>query len=257
MQRFLIIMIAAIAVIGLAGCGDDAPAVGGYAPSQTTEAYAYTHGGYIGQAVVSTDAEGAIDVSLNEAFLPHTLAAVDIESDEWTEENTVFYVSHGRQTNVAKYVSYNDTVYVGTTFGTGVFWVEADENGEPAGATGLEKAILRNQTTMAEYWDAIAEGAFAVYTEFGGSPITVTTTSYGSLYKRGSSYWDAEPGWLGNITAIEEFIEENGAGYSMDEITRRDDGRFSFADAVSSATASDTRDYVNVAQTAIGRLKMQ
>ena len=258
MRTFVTILVAALAVVALVGCGqEEVAAPTGFAPNQTVEAYGYTHGGYVGQAVVTTDAEGAISVEIDEAFMPHTLGIVDMESDDWNEDNTVSYIQRGDEVRVAQYVSYDGTTYVGTTVGGAMIYVEADENGEPAGGQDLEQIIIRNQGRMAAYYDIILDGGFAVYTEFGGSPMVVETTSYGSLTKEGSEYWNFGIGWQGNIDAIEEAAVEFGTGYSLDEMTRGDDNFWSLADATTGATASDFIDYFNLVQNAVGRLAMQ
>ncbi len=258
MRTLMITIVAALAALALVGCGGDEPtAPTGFVPNQTAEAYGYVHGGYIGRAVVETDAEGSIDVTLDEAFLPHTLAIVDMESDQWNENNTVYYVQRGNQVRVAKWISYNGTNYTGVTVGSALAYVESDEQGSPAGGTILEKAILRNEGTMAQWWNSIDDGAFQVFTEFGGSATPVTTTSYGSLYKRGSSYWaSGELGWQGNMDAIEEAAEEMGVGFTLDEMVRGDDD-WELADAGTGATASDFRDYFSLIQLAVGRLEME
>jgi hypothetical protein len=257
MRSFISIMIAALVLFALTGCGsEEVAAPTGFAPDQTVEAYQYVHGGYVGQAVVKTDAEGALDVTLDEAFMPHTLGLVDIEADEWNEDNTVTYVVRGNTMHVAKHISYAGTNYVGTTVGTALVYVEADENGEPAGGQDLELVILRNQDNMAAWYDNIADGQFQIYTEFGGSPSAVTTTSYGSLFKRDSSYWSNGLGWKGNIEEVEKAAELNGVGYSLDEIAK-DGDTWKVADATTGATLSDFKDYFNLIQLAAGRLKME
>lgn len=257
------VLVAIVAVLALVSCGgqeEPAPvstgsSVSGYAPNQTAVGYAYTHGGYVGKAEVSTGADGALSVMLDEAFLPHTLAVVDMESGDWTEDNTVFYIQRGEEVRVAEYVSYNDTMYVGTTVGGSLTYVEADEAGAPVGGTDLEKAILRNQMTMEAYFDGIADGAFAVYTEFGGDAMTVTTTSYGGFYKSDGGYWNfGDLGWQGNMDAIAAFAVANGTGFAMDEMVRNDDNVWEVADATTGATASDFRDYYTLIQLAAGRL---
>lgn len=253
----LIAVAALVAMVALAGCKDAPEAPSGYAPGQTSVAYAYVHGGYVGKAVVTTNDEGGFTATLDEAFLPHTLAAVDMEAAEWTDDNTVYYVSRGNQVRVAKWIAYNGTNYTGVTVGGALAYVESGEDGSPAGAAILEKEILRNQATMAAWFDGISAGQFQVFTEFGGTPITVTTTSYGGLYKASSSYWDADPGWKGNTAAIAEAAAELGVGYSLDEIERRSDNKWAIADAVTGATASDFKDYFGLIQAAVGRLKSQ
>lgn len=259
MRKVLLPVFVAIVSIAVISCGGDAPVATAYAPNQSVEAYSYVHGGYVGRATASTDAEGTVEFILDEAFLPHTLASVDIEAAEWNEDNTAFYQVRGEVHHVARWVSYNDTNYVGVTAGTTLVYVPANDQGEPAtdvNKDDLELSILDSEGTMAAYWDAIQDGAFAIYTEWGGQPQTVTTTSYGSLTKRGSSYWNFGIGWQGNMDAIQEAAAEHGVSYSLDEIEPGDDG-WQLADATTGATASDFPDYFKLIQLAAARLDVQ
>ncbi|MFP4432090.1 MAG: hypothetical protein ACLFPV_12640 [Spirochaetaceae bacterium] len=256
MRKLALLLIAALVSFALIGCGGEEPvAPTGYAPNQSVEAYAYVHGGYVGKAEATTDAEGNPSFNLNEAFLPHTLAIVDIEAADWNEDNTASYVIRGNTVHVAKYVSYNDTNYVGETVGTALIYVEADEDGNPAGGTDIEKMILRNEANMETWWTSIADGGFAIHTEFGGDAMPVTTTSYGSLYKEGSQYWTNGLTWQGNMDAIEEAAVRYGVGYSLDEMTSN--GEWELADAGTGATASDFKDYFSLIQLAAARLEME
>lgn len=266
MKKILVLLIALSAFVFIS-CGGQKeeistePAItGAYVPGQTETAYAYVHGGYVGMAKVMTDDNGDLTASLDEAFLPHILAQVDMEAAEWTEDNTVVFDSHGPK-SVAKYVEYKGKTYVGISAGSSLTYVEADENGMAAGNTDLEMSILRNQGTMAAYYALIASGSFKVFTEFGGEAIVITTTGYGGLTKKASpGYWAFGQTWIGNITAIEEFIAENGVQFNESDMVRAKeenaDGQklWSVADAVSGATNSDFKDYYALAQHAAGKL---
>jgi len=256
MRTLITVLVASLALVALVGCGNDAEPPTGYAPDQTAESYAYVHGGYVGQAVVTTTDEGGFEVTLDEAFLPHTLAIVDMDSDDWNEDNTVFYVQRGNEVRVAKWIAYDGTNYTGVTVGSALAYVESDDEGNPAGGTILEKNIIRNEANMAAWYDNIADGEFVTFTEFGGQGSPVTTTSYGSLFKRGSSYWTNGLTWQGNMDAIEEAAEENGVGFTLDEMVRGDSD-WRLADAGTGATASDFKDYFSLIQTAVARLEMQ
>lgn len=262
-MRNMMVITALIAGAALfAGCGNNGnPEPSGYAPGQSSEAYAYIHGGYVGQAVVTTTSDGEIEVRLDEAFMPHTLALVDMDDDAWTEDNTVTYRVRGNDQHAAKYVSYNGVTYVGEVVGGALVYVEADGDGNPVGEKDLEKLIIHGQDSMAAYFDRIQNGEFGIMTEFGGTVEPVTTTAYGDVVKRGSSYWDRGPlGWHGNIEAIEQFIAENGVNFGLNEMVRAseedEDGlrMWSAADAVTGATLSDFKDYFTLAQTAEARL---
>lgn len=260
MRRFLPVLIIIITLVVFLGCGSEepAPAPTGFAPGQTTEAYDYVHGGYVGKAEVTVNEDGSLDATIDEAFLPHTLAIVDIESDEWNEDNTVSYVVRGDEVHVAKYIAYDGTNYTGVTVGGALAYVASGDEGEPEGNTILEKAIVKNEETMKAWFENIQDEKFQIFTEFGGDPMAVTTTDYGSLTKRGSSYWDFGIGWQGNMEAVEEAVMQHGVGYSFDEMQRDEDsGEWSLADATTSATLSDFKQYVGLVQTAVGRLKME
>ncbi len=255
-------ILALLVVFAACGNGNDgAAAPTGYAPNQSVEAYDYVHGGYVGQATVTTNEEGDMSVTLDEAFLPHTLAHVDMEADEWTEDNTVTYVVRGETNHVAKYISYNDTDYVGATVGTSLVYVPANDAGDPATDVNqdlLEKSIVRNEETMAAWFQGIQDGAFAVFTEFGGDPMTVTESPYGGLIKSNSSYWDFGIGWQGNIDEVEAAAQEYGVSYTFDEMSRdEDEGTWSLADATTGATLSDFKQYFGLIQQAAARLDMQ
>jgi hypothetical protein len=261
MQKISIILIATLALVALIGCGGS-PA--GYAPGQVEEAYAYTHGGYVGKATVRVDSEGALSVTLDEAFLPHTLGIVDFEAEEWTEENTAYYVQRGSEVRVAKWVEYDGTVYVGETVGAALVYVEADEEGNPAGAKDLELQILQNQGTMAAYYANIQNGGFKIFTEFGGEAMEVNETSYGGVTKLNSpGYWNFGQTWAGNMEAIEAFVEENGFSYSLSDMNRAttEDAeglkKWTVGDTLTGATNSDFKDYFGVIHTAAARLEMQ
>lgn len=256
MRTFVSILAVSLALVAFAGCGgNDAEAPTGFAPGQSVEAYAYVHGGYVGQAVATTNADGGFEVTLDEAFLPHTLAIVDMESGDWNEDNTVYYVQRGNEVRVAKWVSYAGTNYTGVTVGSALAYVESDDAGNPAGGTILEKAIIRNEESMKAWWDSIDDGAFEVYTEFGGNGTPVTTTSYGSLYKRGSGYWTNGKTWQGNMDDIEAAAVEYGVAFSLDKMVRGDQS-WELADATTGATASDFKDYFALVQKAVVRLEM-
>jgi hypothetical protein len=269
MKKVLWVLLAVAVSVLLVACGSGSSGSSGqgetsgpYLPDQRAEAYAYTHGGYVGKAVVTVGSDGSLDVEIDEAFLPHTLALVDIESDQWTEANTVMYMSHGSEEYAAKYVQYNNKVYVGVPTGSTLSYVEADENGNPVGDVDLEKAILRNHDTMRAYFALIGAGKFGVIPEFGGEVIPVTTTSYGGLTKKNApDYWNTGQTWIGNINALETFIEEHGGQYALTEMVKAKEENaqglkpWSVADTVTEATNSDFKDYFDLVQSALGRLK--
>ncbi len=253
-----------LAVIVLAITGIPVVAQSGYMPGQTAEAYAYTHGGYVGRATVEVLSDGSLDVEIDEAFLPHTLAIVDMDSAEWSRANTAYYLSRGNEVRVAKYVEYDGTIYVGSTVGASLTYVEAGDSGEPVGGQDLELLILQNQETMAAYYENIRSGRFKVLTAFRATPNTVTETGYGGVTKASSpGYWNFGQTWQGNIDAIEEFIEEYGAEFSRSEMERAEEANadglklWSVADTVSGATNSDFPQYFQLVQAAVGKLKMR
>ena len=222
MKKIIIFLLSILVIASFIGCGsgtkensEAAGITGVYAPNQTTTAYSYIHGGYVGRAIAKTDANGDISVSFDEAFLPHVLAGVDIEAAEWNEDNTVLFDSHG-DAYAAKYIEYSSKLYIGVSVGKSISYVAADETGAAVGNTDLEMSIIRDQASMAAFYALVPAGQFKIFTEFGGEAIPVTTTSNGGLTKKSSpGYWNFGQTWVGNITAIEDFIAENGVQFNL------------------------------------------
>lgn len=266
MRKIIITAIAVLAVFTFMGCGNSSSSQG-YAPNQTAQAFGYTHGGYLGSAVVKTDADGKISVSLDEAFLPNVLGEVDLKDDMWNEGNTVSYVSHGHAVPVAKYVEYNGNVYVGTSIGSTMAYVQADENGAASGGSTLTLEILRDQGSMEAWYNNIFAGKFKVLPAFGGDAITVTTSTYGGLTKKNApGYWggaDQATTWMSNIEAIQNFAEKDGTHFNQSSMVQAKEANkdglkpWSVADAVTGATATDFKAYFLLIQGAVGQLQMQ
>ncbi|QMS85220.1 hypothetical protein [Candidatus Xianfuyuplasma coldseepsis] len=229
---------------------------------QSVEAYGFTHGGYVGQVtIVVTD--GVLDVEINEAFLPHTLAAVSLDDAEWDETNTLTIGT----SSYALYIMYNDTLYKALETEAGLLvYSEADETG--AVLTGrwdvknLEMHIIRNDANMKAYYDALENGGFKLMTSFDdASPMAVTS---GQFKDGNPDYWQAgggRLGWQANIDALEAFLEEYGAAFDTLAFTQVDttvdgveDTYWQVADTVAGATNSDFPDYFQLAQAAFGQL---
>ncbi len=265
MKKILLLFLTIAIIAGFAGCGakaaeEETGITGPYAPNQSATAYSYIHGGYVGRAEVKTNENGDISVSLDEAFLPHVLASVDIEAAEWNKDNTVMFDSHG-DVYAAKYIEYNNKVYIGISTGKGLSYVAADETGAAVGNTDLEMIIIRGQASMAAFYKVVPAGMFKTFTEFGGTASPVTTTSNGGLTKKISpGYWAFGQTWIGNITAIEDFIAENGVQFDLSKASRAKEENaeglklWSVADAVTGATNSDFKEYFGLAQYAAGKL---
>ena len=265
MKKILVFLLAVAIIAGFSGCGakaaeEDSGITGAYAPNQSTTAYSYIHGGYVGKAEVKTNGNGNISVSFDEAFLPHVLASVDIEAAEWNEDNTILFDSHG-DVYAAKYIEYNGKVYIGISTVKGISYVATDETGAAAGNTDLEKIIIRDQASMATFYTVVPAGMFRIFTEFGGTAIPVTTTSNGGPTKKTSpGYWAFGQTWIGNITAIEDFIAENGVQFNLSKASKAKEENaeglklWSVADTVTGATNSDFKEYFGLAQYAAGKL---
>ncbi|MBU1093195.1 MAG: hypothetical protein KKH01_01900 [Firmicutes bacterium] len=236
---------------------------------QTVEAYQYTHGGYVGQVVIVVE-DGVLDVEINEAFMPHTLAEVTLSTlsapTDWNESNTLVigYVSY------ALYISYNDAVFKALQTEAGLLVYSAvDETG--ALKTGsrdiknLDMDIIKSEANMKAYYDELNTGGFKLLKSFGDtSPIVVSE----NLYKDGNSnYWQASEGnfgWQANIDTIEAFLEENGAAFDtlafttvLTTLNGVEDTYWQVADMVTGATNSSFQEYFLLAQTAFGKLETE
>jgi hypothetical protein len=232
---------------------------------QTVEAYGFTHGGYVGQVtIVVTD--GVLDVEINEAFLPHTLAEVDLADAEWTEANTLDVDGD----TFALFIEYNGEIFKAVATESNVLVYSAvDENGDFKSGRGtitnLEMDIIKNDANMKAYYDALNGGEFKLLKSFDdASPIVVDS---GQFKDGNPNYWPAggdRLGWQANIDATEAFLEEYGAAYdtlAFTQVTATindvEDTYWQIADAVAGATNSDFPDYFQLAQAAFGQLETE
>lgn len=233
---------------------------------QTVEAYGYTHGGYVGQVVIVVT-DGELDVQINEAFLPHTLAAVTLSTPEapteWDETNTL---TIGFNT-YALYIDYNGTVYKALQTEAGLLvYSETDETGTlltgRRDIKNLEMHIIRDDATMKTYYDALNNGGLKLLKTLDDTdPIIISENQF----KEGNpNYWPAggdRLGWQANIDATEAFLEEHGAAYDTLDFTTVpttindvEDNYWQIVDVVAGATNSDFPDYFQLAQAAFGQL---
>jgi len=228
---------------------------------QTVEAYGFTHGGYVGQVVIVVT-DGVLDVEINEAFLPHTLAEVTLGGD-WNETNTLTIGSD----SYALYIEYSGDVFMALETEAGLLVYSAvDETG--ALKTGsrdiknLEMYIIKNDATMKAYYDALEAGELKLMTFFDDTnPMAVTE---GQFKDGNPNYWPAggdRLGWQANIDALEAFLEEYGAAFDTLEFTQVtatingvEDTYWQVVDSIAGATNSDFPDYFQLAQTAFGQL---
>lgn len=233
---------------------------------QTVEAYGYTHGGYVGKVtIVVTD--GALDVEIDEAFLPHSLTQVTLSTEaaptDWNELNTVTIGTK----SYALFIVYNGTMFKALQTEAGLLiYSQVDETGTLKtgrnDVKNLEMAIIRTDGSMKAYYDALSAGELKLMTSLDDTNPTAVTEG---LFKDGNpNYWGAGTtslGWQANIDALEAFLEENGAAFNTLEFTKVDttvngveDSFWQVADAIAGATNSDFPDYFQLAQAAFGQL---
>jgi len=234
--------------------------------NQSVEAYAYTHSGYVGQVkVVVTD--GVIDVEINEAFMPHTLAAVKLSTVEaptvWDETNTTAVGSSFYPT----YIMYNDGVFKALATEAG-FLVYSSVDATGALKTGkwdvknLEMDIIKSEVSMKAYYDALTTGGLKLMKSLVDT--TPVLVSEGQFKDGNPNYWQANTtsfGWQGNIDTLEVFLEENGAAFDTLSFTKvettindRTDTYWQIGDIVTGATNSSFQEYFVLAQIAFGKL---
>jgi cell division protein FtsB len=236
-------------------------------PNQSVEAYGFTHGGYVGQVtIVVTD--GELDVEINEAFMPHSLAEVTLSTEtdptDWDETNTLTIGS----TSYALYIMYDGDMFKALQTDAGLLvYSQVDETGTLL--TGrwdiknLEMAIIRNDGSMKAYYDALNAGEFKLMTSLDDTSPTVLTDG---LFKDGNpDYWQPFPGslgWQANIDALEAFLEEHGAAFDTLAFTQVEttvngveDTYWQVVDSIAGATNSDFQDYFQLAQAAFGQLE--
>ena len=236
---------------------------------QAVEAYGFTHGGYVGQVTIVVT-NGVVDVEIDEAFMPHTLSAVTLTTDEattdWNDTNTLTIGTK----SYALFIMYNNEVFkaLETEAGLLVYSI-VDETG--ALKTGsrdnknLEMTIIKNESNMKAYYDALNNGGLKLLKSFGDtSPLVITE---GQFKEGNPNYWQAggdKLGWQANIDALEAFLEEYGAAFDTLAFTKVtttvngiEDDYWQVVDTIAGATNSDFQDYFQLAQSAFGQLETE
>lgn len=236
---------------------------------QTVEAYGYTHGGYVGKVtIVVTD--GELDVEIDEAFLPHTLAKVTLSTTEvptdWNETNTLTIGS----SSYALYIMYNDGLYKALQTEAGyLIYSAVDTNGDLKtgrwDVKNLEMSIIKHDANMKAYYDALENGGLKLLKALDDT--TPVVVSEGQFKDGNANYWqpsEGRLGWQANIDALEAFLEENGAAYDtldFETVTTTVDGveddYWQVVDMIAGATNSDFPDYFQLAQAAFGQLETE
>lgn len=251
-----------LVLVFLASCGSKGDNL---KPNQVEEAYSVTHQVYLGRAIVTVDGSGKLDVEIDDAFLPHTLAVVNLDNEMWNTTNTVKFSNYGQEVYSAKYIEYLGVTYVGVSVGKGISYIETDRSGNASELVGLERRILRDQKSMKEYFDSVPMGKLKLLYSFGGEGEPVTKSFFGGFTKKSSkNYWNFGQTWVGNIKEIEKFIEEYGYRFSLNEMVKAQESNteddllyWSVVDTVTGATNMDFKDYFNLVQNAAGRLKVK
>jgi len=236
---------------------------------QSVEAYGFTHGGYVGQVTIVVT-NGVVDVEINEAFLPHTLAAVKLSTESaptvWNETNTL--TTGGK--SYALYIMLNEKTYkaLDTEAGIVIYSVVDAEGAVKTGkwdVKNLEMNIITNEMNMKAYYDALNNDGFKLLKSFGDtSPVVITE---GQFKEGNPNYWQASDdklGWQANIDATEAFLEENGAAFDtlafttvLTTVDGVEDTYWQILDSVAGATNSDFQDYFQLAQAAFGQLETE
>ena len=236
---------------------------------QSVEAYGFTHGGYVGQVTIVVT-NGVVDVEINEAFLPHTLAAVKLSTESaptvWNETNTL--TTGGK--SYALYIMLDEKTYkaLDTEAGIVIYSVVDAEGAVKTGkwdVKNLEMNIITNEMNMKAYYDALNNDGFKLLKSFGDtSPVVITE---GQFKEGNPDYWqpsDGKLGWQANIDATEAFLEENGAAFDTLAFTKVlttvdgvEDTYWQILDSVAGATNSDFQDYFQLAQAAFGQLETE
>jgi len=236
---------------------------------QSVEAYGFTHGGYVGQVTIVVT-NGVVDVEINEAFLPHTLAAVKLSTESaptvWNETNTL--TTGGK--SYALYIMLDEKTYkaLDTEAGIVIYSVVDAEGAVKTGkwdVKNLEMNIITNEMNMKAYYDALNNDGFKLLKSFGDtSPVVITE---GQFKEGNPNYWQASDdklGWQANIDATEAFLEENGAAFDtlafttvLTTVDGVEDTYWQILDSVAGATNSDFQDYFQLAQAAFGQLETE
>ena len=211
----IILLFLAITLLGCNNTGDDVNP-----PSKETEGVAYglVNKQYAGMAKVKVKDNKVIDVTYDEAFLPHTWAKLDYKLEEGTEMSSdVLKHTKDEENNFyAKYISIDGQVFTGklresdltldnVTYPTQVITYYTDK------IPDLFSYLYNSDSNCEWYFNAVKNNKVFICDKDGKKSESLKSlNTYGWLKSEGK-YWtpseNSPLGWKGNIDNLVSYLK--------------------------------------------------
>lgn len=181
-------------------------------------AYAIVNKQYVGMAKVKIKDDKVVDVTYDEAFLPHTWANIDYKMQEGSEmpSDVLKYTKDETDKYYAKYISIDGQVFTGevrtsdlvldnVTYTTQVIKYSSDK------VPDLFSYLYNSDANCMWYFNAVKEGKVFICDKDGKKLETYQSLNTNGWLKSEGKYWtpsEASPlGWKGNITNMIEYLK--------------------------------------------------
>lgn len=218
-----------IMLLCLVGCksldnDDDMP------KEKEASAYGIVNKAYVGKATVKIKNNKIVDVTYDEAFLPQTWANVNYTTEEGKElpDDLVNYVKDEENSYFAKYISIDDTIFMGTIRENDLVldnttYIAQTINYANDKIPDLFAYLYNSDANCQWYFDAVKNGKVFICDKDGKKIDSYESmNTYGWLKSEGK-YWNASEdsplGWKGNIDAMVDYLKDK-------ELTNLDSSKF-------------------------------
>lgn len=241
--KIFAVLVFVLSLVTLAGCKknkDDKDE----AQEVQAKGYGLVHKDYVGIADIKVKDGVVTALTFEEVYFPTHWAGV--ESTEGVDASLyITYAGKYGDVNVAKYVTVGDKQFTGNVVdGVAVY--------SATGIADLKAWVQESEENAKWYAEALLAGnAKATDASWNKAAFQITADVEGGFAKSVTGYWSGDNyplGWKGNMEALSKALVGTSMGFADADIVK--DGTWKIGSVVSSATLSDAKDYIAVAQKA-------
>lgn len=245
-KKIFILLVVLLSVFFLTSCKENNNTTG------SAVGYGITHKDYVGFANMTVK-NGVVDtVTIDEAYLPNTWAKI-VTGDVVPGDILVSGNSW-----LGKYIIIGDKHFTGTVRDTtleinGVQYTNQAVKYSADGIDDLFTWLFNSEDNCAWYVTQLQSNN-AIVAKGDWTPTTYQSAGRGGFFKSTTNYWPSTSGglgWQANMNAIADSLK--GTKMDATNITKNENGYWTFGDVVSGATLVDFKDYYEVAKRAYAK----
>lgn len=182
-------------------------------------AYGIVNKAYVEKATVKIKNDKIVDVTYDEAFLPQTWANVNytLEEEKELPDDLLQYVKDEESSYYAKYISINDTVFIGTIRENDLVldnttYIAQTINYANDKIPDLFAYLYNSDNNCQWYFEAVKNGKVFICDKDGKKIDTYESMNIYGWLKSEGKYWNASEdsplGWKGNIDAMVDYLKD-------------------------------------------------